>query len=53
GDPLQAILWEQHKIEVPCMNWPHPKLRMLRISPQIYNSIEQYEYLANAIRTLV
>lgn len=53
GDPMQAILWKEHKIEVPCMNWPHPKLRMLRISPQIYNSIEQYEYLANTIRTLV
>tara|TARA_R110002072_G_scaffold241027_2_gene399564 strand:- start:613 stop:1803 length:1191 start_codon:yes stop_codon:yes gene_type:complete len=53
GDPMQALLWEQHKIEVPVMNWPHPKLRLLRISPQIYNSIEQYAYLAKAIQTLV
>lgn len=53
GDPMQAVLWERHKIEVPVMNWPHPKLRLLRISPQIYNSLEQYAYLAQAIQTLV
>lgn len=52
-DPLQIALWEQHKIEVPVMRWPHPELRLLRISPQIYNSLEQYEYLAEAIQTLV
>lgn len=53
ADPMQAILWKEHKIEVPVMRWPHPELRMLRISPQIYNSIEQYEYLAEAIQTIV
>jgi isopenicillin-N epimerase len=53
GDPMQAVLWEQYKIEVPVMNWPHPKLRLLRISPQIYNSIEQYDYLAKALQTIV
>ncbi len=52
-DSLQDVLWEQHRIEVPCMRWPHPNLRLLRISPQIYNSIEQYSYLADAIRTNV
>ena len=52
-DPLQNKLWQQFKIEVPCMRWPHPHLRLLRISPQIYNSIEQYSYLAEAIRTIV
>ncbi len=53
SDPMQASLWEQYKIEVPVMRWPHPERRMLRISPQIYNSIEQYDYLAQAVRTLV
>ena len=52
-DPLQAALWERHRIEVPVMRWPHPELRLLRISPQIYNSLEQYHYLAEAIQTLV
>ncbi|MBP8300346.1 MAG: aminotransferase class V-fold PLP-dependent enzyme [Planctomycetes bacterium] len=45
-DPLQVRLWEQHRIEVPVMRWPQPRLRMLRISPQIYNSLAQYEQLA-------
>lgn len=53
SDPMQASLWEQYRIEVPVMRWPHPERRMLRISPQIYNSIEQYDYLAQAVRTLV
>jgi len=52
-DPTQAVLWEEHKIEVPIMRWPAPELRLLRISPQIYNSFEQYDYLAQAIQTLV
>jgi isopenicillin-N epimerase len=48
-DPLQLRLWQQWHIEVPVMTWPSPKLRMLRISPQIYNSIEQYQLLAQAV----
>ncbi len=48
-DPLQVLLFERHRIEVPVMRWPQPPLRLLRISPQIYNSMEQYEYLAQAL----
>jgi isopenicillin-N epimerase len=48
-DPLQVRLFEQHRIEVPVMRWPSPPLRLLRISPQIYNSHEQYEYLARTL----
>jgi len=48
-DPLHVALFERHRIEVPVMRWPHPQLRLLRISPQIYNSIGQYEYLARAL----
>ena len=48
-DPLQALLFERHHIEVPVMRWPQPSLRLLRISPQIYNSMEQYEYLAQTL----
>jgi isopenicillin-N epimerase len=48
-DPLQVELMQQHHIEVPVMRWPHPPLRLLRISPQIYNSLAQYEYLAGAV----
>ena len=52
-DPLHAALWEQHRIEVPVMRWPTPKLRLLRISPQIYNDLGQYAHLAEVLRTLV
>ncbi|MEO6597627.1 MAG: aminotransferase class V-fold PLP-dependent enzyme [Planctomycetota bacterium] len=48
-DPLQVRLWHDHRIEVPVMRWPQPALRLLRISPQAYNSLEQYEYLAHAV----
>jgi len=52
-DPLHAALWERHRIEVPVMRWPAPKLRLLRISPQIYNDLGQYAHLAEVLRTLV
>jgi len=48
-DPLQVLLFERHRIEVPVMRWPHPPVRLLRISPQIYNSIGQYEHLARVV----
>ena len=49
-DPLQVALFERHHIEVPVMRWAQPALRLLRISPQIYHSDAQYEYLATALR---
>lgn len=52
-DPLQLALWEQHRVEVPVMRWPHPKLRLLRISPQAYNDEGQYAHLASLVQTLV
>jgi isopenicillin-N epimerase len=51
-DALQVALWERHRIEVPVMRWAQPKLRMLRISPQAYNSDAQYDFLADAVRAL-
>lgn len=48
-DPLQHALFERHRIEVPVMRWTTPKLRLLRISPQVYQSREQHEYLAAAL----
>ena len=48
-DALQRYLRQEHRIEVPVMAWPsHPK-RLLRISAQAYNSLEQYERLAEAV----
>lgn len=52
-DPLQVALWEEHRVEVPVMRWPSPKLRLMRISPNIYNNLEQYHHLSGLVRTLV
>lgn len=51
-DPLQDALFERG-IEVPIMPWPHPPKRTLRVSAQLYNAIEDYEKLANALRDLL
>jgi isopenicillin-N epimerase len=53
GDPLQDVLFERFAIEVPVVPWPGPPKRVLRISAQLYNQAEEYEVLANALRTLL
>jgi isopenicillin-N epimerase len=50
-DPMQARLTERHRIEVPVMRWRQPQVRVLRISPQLYNDRAQYELLARAVVT--
>lgn len=52
GDPLQDALFERG-IEVPIMPWPHQPKRTLRVSAQLYNSIEDYETLAKALIELL
>jgi isopenicillin-N epimerase len=49
-EPLQARLFEAHRIEVPIMRWPAPPRRLLRISAQLYNRPEQFVRLADALR---
>ena len=55
-DPLHDALWNDHRIEVPVYPWPHsaadrqPVRRLLRVSAQAYNSIEDYERLASVLR---
>jgi isopenicillin-N epimerase len=51
-DPLQAALFERHRIEVPVHGWPAPPRRLVRISAQAYNRPEQYAALANALLEL-
>ena len=53
GDPLQRTLVEQHGIEVPIVPWPARPHRLVRISAQVYNSLEQYQQLADALSALV
>ena len=46
---LQDDLREKYKIEVPIISWPAPPKRLLRISAQVYNSLPQFERLAESI----
>ena len=51
-DPLQDAMRTEHRIEVPIIPWPAPPRRLLRISAQLYNDIDQYRLLAEAIDSL-
>jgi isopenicillin-N epimerase len=53
GDALQDALLFEHKIEVPIMPWPRQPNRTLRVSAQLYNSIDEYERLADALDELL
>jgi isopenicillin-N epimerase len=55
GDPLQRALVEKHHIQIPIINFPAtkapaPQPRQVRVSANIYNSIEQYQYLVEALK---
>jgi isopenicillin-N epimerase len=47
-DPLGDRL-RRRGIEVPVMPWPAPPRRLLRVSAQLYNRLEDYERLAEAV----
>jgi isopenicillin-N epimerase len=49
-DPLQLRLFEKHRIEAPLFSWPAPPKRLVRISAQLYNRLEQYQHLAEVLR---
>jgi isopenicillin-N epimerase len=48
--PLQDALRLKHGIEAPVISWPAPPRRVLRVSAQLYNSLPQYELLAEALK---
>lgn len=50
---LRNALFDQYHIEVPIMPFPAPPKRLIRISAQVYNTLDQYKYLATAIAQLV
>jgi isopenicillin-N epimerase len=47
--PLQERLRRMHGIEVPIVPWPASPRRLVRIAAQLYNSLPQYERLAQAL----
>lgn len=50
---LQDILFERFNIEVPVIPWTAPFKQMVRVSAQLYNTPQQYEYLAEALLQLL
>ena len=49
-DPLKEILRHEYGIEVSLSVWASPAGRYLRISAQLYNSLQDYERLINALQ---
>jgi isopenicillin-N epimerase len=52
GDPLQDALLDRFGIEVPLMPWPARPARLLRISAFLYNTLDEYRYLATSLGKL-
>ena len=48
-DPVEETLRNEYRIEVPVLACPNGPASILRIAAQIYNSMSQYEYLADAL----
>ncbi|MDF5726247.1 MAG: aminotransferase class V-fold PLP-dependent enzyme [Rhizonema sp. PD37] len=50
---LHDELFDRFGIEVPVVPWQETPRLLVRVSAQIYNNLEQYEYLAKALMELV
>jgi isopenicillin-N epimerase len=53
GDPLERTLRDRFGIVVPVFPWPQPPKRLFRVSAQLYNSLDEYERLADAFRQVL
>jgi len=49
GPALQRELFDRHRIEVPIMPFP-PGKRLVRVSAQLYNSLDEYAALARLLQ---
>jgi isopenicillin-N epimerase len=49
---LHDELFDKYKIQVQVVPWHKPNI-LIRISAQIYNSLEEYEYLGKVLNTLM
>ncbi len=50
-DPLHELLQDKYAIQVPVWSWASPKGRYIRISAQLYNHVNNYHDLAEALAT--
>lgn len=50
--PLKKLLYDKYRIQVPVFMFPKAPRQWLRISAQLYNNMEQYEYLADCLGEL-
>ena len=48
-DPLNDRLHERYRIEVPISAWPEAPQRLVRVSAQLYNTLDEYEALRDAL----
>jgi len=48
-DPLQRLLRECYGLDVPVLAWPRYPRRLVRVSAQLYNELDDYEVLAQAL----
>lgn len=51
-DSIHIDLLNKYKIQVPVWYWPNPEGRYMRISAQIYNNLEEYEFLVFALNNV-
>jgi isopenicillin-N epimerase len=47
---LKNMLYQKYRIEVPVMVFPASPKQWLRISAQLYNSLDQYDYLLDCLK---
>ena len=51
-DPLHTMLRSKYRIDVPIIPWPHPPSRLVRVSAQLYNTLDHYTELALVLARL-
>lgn len=50
---IKNVLFDKYKIEVPTMFFPSAPQQYVRVSAQLYNSMEQYAYLADSLERII
>jgi isopenicillin-N epimerase len=53
GDPIHNQLYDDYRIQVPVISWPNHNNKYIRISAQLYNSKEEYEYLSDSLISIL